>query len=194
MSDAFSLLILTAKIYSGNGYVDAYAEKSGDSFPEIIDTASTRYNHWKICVVQEGGDPISKLVNGSEPFNILVTGSLIISPITDNALTFGPRCNTILCNDKSIDGCLFFQQSRLKKLDEPLVKTVDHVQCRQLSSAFSHRSTYFTYRANLFQSSFRQPAALFTLYLLPNNGYGTTPSNSLRDISRFFFIYFRLLP
>ncbi|RCH85107.1 hypothetical protein CU097_007934, partial [Rhizopus azygosporus] len=35
-SDNFSLLVLTAEIYSRNGFMDAYAERSGDSYPESM--------------------------------------------------------------------------------------------------------------------------------------------------------------
>ncbi|CEP16263.1 hypothetical protein [Parasitella parasitica] len=52
-SDNFSLLVLTAEIYSRNGFMDAHAERSGDSYPESIGDSSNKYQNWKVCIIKE---------------------------------------------------------------------------------------------------------------------------------------------
>lgn len=185
----FSLLVLTAEIYSRNGFMDAHSEKSGDSFPESIGSSSKIHQSLKICVIKEseGGGPIYKLNIGTKKFNVLVTGSLIISPTCENPIAFGPQCHPLLLNQDLNTAQLFLQK---KKIKENSSQAITSSSCRQLNSAFGHKSTYLCYRSNLFENNLRQPATLFTLYMLPNSGYGSSSSNSCREISYFFSFVF----
>jgi hypothetical protein len=193
-SDYFSLLVLTAEIYSRNGFMDAHAESSGKSFPESIGNSSNKYQNWKICIIKEseGGGPICKLNIGTKKFNILITGSLMIHPTCDSSVIFGPQCQPLLQNQNLNTSCLFFQKNNIEKFGENTTSQVNKSSlCRQLNSAFTHKSTFLSYRSNLFENSLQQPATtLFTLYMLPNNGYGSSSANSCREISLFFSFVF----
>jgi hypothetical protein len=92
-SPEFNLLVLTAEIYLREGYVDCHAEKSGISYPELFD--KSKYPHWKICLISEGGEALKKLIIGLGDYNILITGSLVISPLCDSPVSFGPVVENI---------------------------------------------------------------------------------------------------
>lgn len=128
---------------------------------------------------------------GTKKFNILITGSLMIYPTCDSSVIFGPQCQPLLQNQNLNTSCLFFQKNKIEKFGENTSQVNKSSLCRQLNSAFTHKSTYLCYRSNLFENNLRQPATLFTLYMLPNNGYGSNSSaNSCREISLFFSFVF----
>jgi hypothetical protein len=79
-----------------------------------------------------------------------------------------------------------FQKTKIEKFGENTSQVNKSSLCRQLNSAFNHKSTYMCYRSNLFENNLRQKATLFTLYMLPNNGYGS----SCRETSLFFSFVF----
>ncbi|ORE00720.1 hypothetical protein BCV72DRAFT_339890 [Rhizopus microsporus var. microsporus] len=78
---------------------------------------------------------------------------------------------------------IFAKKNRIEKLGENTSQVNKSSLCRQLNSAFTHKSTFLCYRSSLFENNLRQPATLFNLYMLPNNEYGSSSANSCREIS-----------
>ncbi|EPB83140.1 hypothetical protein HMPREF1544_10125 [Mucor circinelloides 1006PhL] len=98
----YLLLLVTCEVYARDGLVDLYAEKTGASFPEKLDTKKRQYATIKLCTITEsdGGAALHKLIFGCKKFNVLVTGSLLVSK-THNEVKFDPpQCHkTVLESD-----------------------------------------------------------------------------------------------
>ncbi|KAL7330904.1 hypothetical protein PS15p_203180 [Mucor circinelloides] len=94
ITNDFLLLLVTWEVYVRDRSVNLHAKKTGASFPEKLDAKKRQYATIKLCTITESdsGAALHKLFTGYKKFNVLVTGSLLISK-THNEVTFAPQCH-----------------------------------------------------------------------------------------------------
>ncbi|KAG1081384.1 hypothetical protein G6F42_022970 [Rhizopus arrhizus] len=66
----YLLLLVTCEVYARDGLVDLYAEKTGASFPEKLDTKKRQYATIKLCTITESD-------GGAALHNIFIRGVTI---------------------------------------------------------------------------------------------------------------------
>jgi hypothetical protein len=197
-SSQFTLVILAAETYCRDGAKDSHAEKSNESYPELLQKQDRFYEKINVCISKEGDgrNTIKKLLFGFGTFKLLITGSLLLHPADQAELQFGPSVHPYFANDeiKLSKATLFLRRSNIDVFDG---KAIDEItpsvfNARQLTSSFNHASTYFNYRSTLFQAATRQPATVFTLSKLPSTEYGITATHISREVSQFFELLYDL--
>jgi hypothetical protein len=112
----FTIAILSAELYLRDGYIDSHTENTGDSFPEKIEARKSKYSNWKICKIikADGGEATTKPIIGHQKYNILITGSLVLSPLFESPVSFGPKCPNVVKASKRMDCNFFFAIKKSK--------------------------------------------------------------------------------
>lgn len=180
---------ITVEVYDRDFTLDVHAENPSKGFPEMLDRNSRYYELIKVIIKEEkqGKQLIKKPIIGTTKFNILITCSLLLSPVNSHFVTTGPSCHELLHYLNPSFTQILFRESSIKAFyEEQTVPRPEVTGCRQLMSAFDHKSTYFTYRSSILANPIMMPASVFTVCNVPSNGYVMSADNNACFVSIFF--------
>lgn len=179
---------ITVEVYDRDSTLDVHAENSSKSFPEILDRNSRYYELTKVIIEKnQSKQLIKKLIIGTTKFNILITCSLLLSPANNHFVTAGPSCHeSVHYLDPRFTKILLRESSMKASYEETIAPRPKVTACRQLMSAFGHRSTYFPYRSSILAHPIMMSASVFTVRNVPSSGYGMSTDKNARFASVFF--------
>lgn len=82
------------------------------------------YKDIKIIVIDkqtDGGGIINKLVLGTSKFDILVTASVLLHPLSTSAASVGPSCNPFIANIDLSTASLHLERRAYGKIDAHII-------------------------------------------------------------------------
>lgn len=179
---------VTIEVYNREFSNDVHAERFKISYPELIDRGDRYYEGIKTLVIEEknGKQTMRKLIIGTTQFNLLVTCTVLLSDTSDQFVSVGPSCHQTLHYTNLQCAQILLRETHIDSyMQNQALKHHRHTHCRQLLSAFDHKSTYFTYRASIFSDFLLLPQTVFTIGDVPGTNYGISVQNDTRLISVF---------
>lgn len=178
----------TIEVYGSEFSNDVHAERFKISYPELIDRGDRYYNGIKTLVIEEknGKQTMKKLIIGTTQFNLLVTCTVLLSDPCDQFVSVGPSCHQSLHHSNLKYAQILLRKTQIDNyIQNRAIKNQRHTHCRQLLSAFNHKSTYYTYRTSIFSDFLLLPQTVFTIGDVPGTDYGISVQNNARCISVF---------
>lgn len=183
-----TLMAITSEVYSRHATIDIHLETGVDSVP----SSKCLYKDLSCSVIVsfDGKNLSKKLLIGSHTMNVLITCSTTIVASRLQEVFVGPQVN-LSPTDFTVNSTRIFLRSEevssfKKAFSSCLQPSSDclppSISClRQLTSSFSHTSTYAYFRATLddFNDTRFMPATVFTLCDTPDqDGYGSNHSSA----------------
>jgi hypothetical protein len=117
-SGHMGILISICEVYGRSADLDVHMETSGDSIPSPL--SPRRYPGLTINIIKQadGGKRVSKLILGTDSFNVLCTATIIIFPEKSVIVNVDPALDRYTSSVNLTKSQLFLIQSRIQKFND----------------------------------------------------------------------------